>query len=96
MYPDEFVKAADALGMPLHTKTMDAKQVFAMMQEANIDMKTTLGKSQFANEEKVRALSDRFLIPSIQTFRHQNKERDFWYHDQDKIIALYIATFRHR
>jgi len=36
MYPDKFIKAANDIGMPIHSEPMDQDQAFAMFCDANI------------------------------------------------------------
>ena len=64
MYPDEFIKAANDVGMPIRSQPMDQDQAFAMFRDANIGVRAArvirkhfmahFGTTSVASEKKIR------------------------------------------
>ena len=62
-HPDEFIKAANDIGMPIHSQPIDENQAFAMFRDANIGVRGAwiirkhflahFGTSFLASEAKV-------------------------------------------
>jgi hypothetical protein len=62
-HPDNFIKAANDIEMPIHLQPMDEDQVFAMFQDANIGVRAAciiqkyflahFGTSFLASESKI-------------------------------------------
>jgi hypothetical protein len=63
-HPDKFIKAANDIGMPIHSQPMDEDQAFAMFRDANIGVRAAqiiwkhflahYGTSFIASESKIQ------------------------------------------
>jgi hypothetical protein len=106
-HPDEFIRAASDIGMPIHSQPMDEDQAFAMFRDANIGVRAAriirkhflahYGRSFIASESKIRRLGDNALAPTVKQFKYKERRYDYWYHEVDAIIehnlALQLGSF---
>jgi hypothetical protein len=100
-FPDEFIKAANDIGMPIHSQPMDEDQAFAMFRDANIGVRGAriirkhflahFGHTFLASESKIRRLGDNALPPKVKQFKYKEKRYDYWYHEIDEIIEHNLA-----
>jgi hypothetical protein len=100
-HPDEFIKAANDIGMPIHSQPMDEDQAFAMFRDANIGVRAAriirkhflahYGTSFIASESKIRRLGENALPPTVKQFQYKERCYDYWYHEVDQIIEHNLA-----
>jgi hypothetical protein len=100
-HPDEFIKAANDIGMPIHSQPMDEDQAFAMFRDANIGVRAAriirkhflahFGTTFLASEVKVRRLGNNALPPTVKQFKYKERRYDYWYHEVDQIIEHNLA-----
>jgi hypothetical protein len=100
-FPDDFIKAANDIGMPIHSQPMDEHQAFAMFRDANIGVRGAriirkhflahFGHTFLASESKIRHLGENALPPVVKQFKYKAKRYDYWYHEIDEIIEHNLA-----
>jgi hypothetical protein len=104
LYPDEFVMAADNVGMPIHGNRMSPEDCQAMFEEGNISVtaQRVLRKHLrihthtrlLASESSIRKLGDEDPVPPKHgTTTFEGKTVDFWNKDLDKVLESHLVNY---
>jgi hypothetical protein len=100
-FPDDFIKAANDIKMPIHSQPMDKDQAFAMFRDANIGVRGVriirkhflahFGHTFLESASKIRCLGENALPPVVKPFQYKAKRYDYWYHEIDQILEHNLA-----
>ena len=97
MYSEEFISAAEAAGLLLNGKVMDAESAAAMWEEANINtrqQRTILrhlacyfGRRLTVPLSKIRELEEGALMPTTSSVNVNGKKIHYWYKDIKEAVS---------
>ena len=95
--PESFVHAAEKLGMPVTSQTMDAFTAEAMWEAANVNtngqrlirryLYAFFGKQFFVPESKIESITEDVFAPEFGEFVLEKKTISFWFKRIDDILS---------